>query len=506
MRRALLGAEILLIFVVFFVNARWPVPDGNETYYLEKAKHLWNPSWGHGVLFLDSRNAHEVFYVLVGWLSRFVSLSALAWIVRGSTWFLLAFAWQRLSFAVVPRRWWAVVTAALLVAANERASMAGEWIVGGAEAKGIAYALVFLALSRLIRNDWNRVWPLLGVAVSMHPLVGGWAFAAMALVWLSGPREPVQRPVPFLAGVLLALPGLWWALLLNAGTPPGLVHRAAEIMVFERVPHHLLPSAFPSGGMLRHLGLWILLATGMVLGRPFPAGMLRLQRVALSAMALAGLGFLLAEVTRSRPALQATLLQYYWFRLSGALVPAVLVLTIVFLVARLRTSRPAVGWAFLGVLALLGTMHLADRTRRIQSATAPRSDWMVSDPAAWQDVCAWVAAHTPSTACFLTPPGGATFQWHSGRRDVVNWKDVPQDASGILAWWDRMRDIHGPESPRGVAHARRSLGEEGGVRLRQLGDEYDADYAIIAREPGLPPLNLPEVYSNAGYLVVRLRE
>jgi hypothetical protein len=88
----------------------------------------------------------------------------------------------------------------------------------------------------------------------------------------------------------------------------------------------------------------------------------------------------------------------------------------------------------------------------------------------------------------------------------VNWKDVPQDASGILAWWDRMRDIHGPESPRGVAHARRSLGEEGGVRLRQLGDEYDADYAIIAREPGLPPLDLPEVYSNTGYSVVRLRD
>ena len=498
--------ELLLIAFVFFVNARWPAPDGNETYYLEKAKHLWNPSWGQGVLFLESRNAHQVFYVLVGWLGRFVSFSAMAWIVRGCTWLLLAFAWQRLSFAVVPRRWWAVVSAALLVAANERASMAGEWIVGGAEAKGLAYVLIFLALWRLIRNDWNRVWPLLGGAVSMHPLVGGWAFGAMALVWLSGPREPVRSPLPFLAGVLLAIPGLWWALLLNVGTQPSVVHRAAEIMVFERVPHHLLPSAFSSSHLLRHFGLWLLLAMSMAFGRPFSAGVARLQRFALSAMAIAALGFLLAGVTKSRPALQATLLQYYWFRLSDAVLPAVLVLTVLFLMARFRMSRPVLGRTALVLLALVGAMHLANRTRRIQSATAPRSDWMLSDPAAWHDVCAWASVHTPKTACFLTPPGGASFQWYSNRRDVVNWKDVPQDAKGIVTWWERMRDIHGPESPKGVAHAHRSLGELGGVRLRQLGDEYDADYAIIVRVPNLPPLNLPEVYSNRAYSVVRLHE
>jgi hypothetical protein len=29
------------------------------------------------------------------------------------TWALLAWAWQRLSFAVIPRRWWAILTGAL---------------------------------------------------------------------------------------------------------------------------------------------------------------------------------------------------------------------------------------------------------------------------------------------------------------------------------------------------------------------------------------------------------
>ena len=64
---------------------------------------------------------------------------------------------------------------------------------------------------------------------------------------------------------------------------------------------------------------------------------------------------------RSRPVLQATVLQYYWFRLSDAVLPVVLVLTVLFLIARFRISRPVFGGASFILLALLGTMHLADR-------------------------------------------------------------------------------------------------------------------------------------------------
>jgi hypothetical protein len=501
--RAVVLVEILVIAFVFFLNARWAVPDGNETYYLSKAKHFWNPAWGRGTLFLESGNAHAIFYILFGWLSRFVSFNATAWIVRGCAWVLLAVGWQRLSSYVLPYRGASVLSALLFVALNERAAMAGEWIVGGAEAKGFAYALVVLALWRLVRNDWIWVWPILGAATSMHPLVGGWAFAAMGIVSLAGPRNQLRHPIPIATGVVLALPGLWFALALNARASPAIVHRAAEIMVFERAPHHLLPAAFPTSHVLRQVALWLALALLMVFGRPFPGGLRRLQQFGLSAIGIALAGFMLSELTQRRPEIQATVLQYYWFRLSDAIVPAVIVLTLLVLMTHLSRS----GWraALLTGLAILGFLHLADRTRRIDSASAPRSDWMLANPAAWRDACAWVAGNTPATARFLTPAGGATFRWYSGRNDLVNWKDVPQDAAGVLTWWERMRDIHGPESPKGVAYAHQSLGQLGAIRLRQLGDEYDADYAIIARAPGMPALDLPEVYSNAGYSIVRLR-
>src|SRR5262249_51733734 len=158
------------------------------------------------------------FYALCGWPSRFVSLATMAWLLRVGEWSFLAFAWQRLSFAVIPRPGWSVLSAMLLVAANERLAMAGEWVVGGAAAKALAYARVFWGLGRLVGKVGGGGWPLVGAATSMHPLVGGWAFAGAAFAWLTGPREAIKNPTAVMVGVILALPGLWWALLLNAGT------------------------------------------------------------------------------------------------------------------------------------------------------------------------------------------------------------------------------------------------------------------------------------------------
>ena len=62
--------------------------------------------------------------------------------------------------------------------------MAGEWVIGGVEAKGFAYVLVFLGLEALAANRWNRVWLLLGAASAFHVLVGGWAAVAAGLAWL----------------------------------------------------------------------------------------------------------------------------------------------------------------------------------------------------------------------------------------------------------------------------------------------------------------------------------
>ena len=198
-RQAIL--ETLLIFAVFCLQGAWPVPEVNEPYYLGKAIHYWNPHWASSDWFLQTADTHAVFYFSVGWLALILKPTAFAWTLRLLTWALLAWSWQRLSRAVVPRAWASVLTATLFVFLLQHYNMAGEWVVGGAEAKGFSFVLVFLALEAMVEGYWNRMWLLLGVASAFHILVGGWAAVAAGAVWMlrngtSQPRHSCRQFTP----------------------------------------------------------------------------------------------------------------------------------------------------------------------------------------------------------------------------------------------------------------------------------------------------------------------
>src|SRR5262249_20225768 len=131
--------EIAVVFAVFFMHGAWPIPDVNETGYVAKAAHFWDPQKFAGDFFCQTADAHVVFYAAFGWLTKLGwPLDSVAWIGRIATWLLLATAWRGLSYAIVPRPWLAVLSAQLFVMLTEQAHMAGEWIVGGVEAKGFA--------------------------------------------------------------------------------------------------------------------------------------------------------------------------------------------------------------------------------------------------------------------------------------------------------------------------------------------------------------------------------
>ena len=62
-----------------------PVPSVNETHYVARLKHYWNPEWCKGDLFLQSTDTQVVFIWLFGWLTRWLSLSATTWVCRAPT-------------------------------------------------------------------------------------------------------------------------------------------------------------------------------------------------------------------------------------------------------------------------------------------------------------------------------------------------------------------------------------------------------------------------------------
>ncbi len=508
-------AEVVLILLVFFIFAGWPPPDVNEAHYLGKAKHYWNPQWCPGDHFLDSADAHLVFNWTFGWLTLVLPLPAVAWVGRVLTWGLLAWAWQRLSFTLVPRRMMSLLSATLFLLLIQRLHMAGEWVVGGVEAKGFAFVLVLLALEAIVRGRWRRAWLMLGAASSFHILVGGWSVVAAGIAWLvSGRDRPaLVSMLPALGGgLLLALPGLIPGLALTWGTDPDIVRQANEIYVFKRLSHHLVLHKLPllyitpnryvvSAYILRHVALiavWI----GLCWFIRDDERQRRLSRFVIGALIIANAGVLIDFATLQRPELAAALLRYYWFRLSDAMVPAGAAMAGVGAIVKLERSRPtAAQWCLVAAILASGS-NVCEVFYRQRLDFRPRADQQAlpnipGDPQRarevyedWRRVCHWVQENTQPDARFLTPRMQQTFKWYAGRSEVATWKDVPQDAAALVQWWQRFQEVHPADS------AERDLTAHSDQQLIVLGQKYGARYIIVDRTTTTRPLSLRRLYPS----------
>ena len=532
-RRAYRLAEVLLIVMVFFALAGDPAPHVNEPHYLGRLKHYWDPAWCAGDLFLDSPEAHLVFTWTFGWVTRFLSLAATAWTGRLLAWTLLAWAWQRLSWRLVPLPWASVLSAALWVTLTRLGNFAGEWVVGGIEAKCLAYVFMLLALGELVDRRWNRVWILLGAASAFHAVVGGWSVVLCGGVWLADRRQrmPLLTMLPgLMVGGLLALVGVVPALRLMTNQPPGVVAEAGRIYVFERLPHHLAILSLPCNQIIdRMVHLGALLLGLLLLGRcaksiaasaasepdEVPVGIDGLSligRFAWGAVVLAAVGLAIELVFWNDPLTAARLLRYYWFRMTDVAVPLAIALDAVALLAAGLSRRRA--WAVWGLVAalLLTGWEVSSVVRHRWEYPIPPADGAMRDYAAWEDVCQWVAENTPPGTRFLTPRRAVSFKWRTGHPEVVTHKDIPQDAAGLVEWHRRLKQIHYPD---GSTEPIASLSELGTDRLRELAREYNFDYVLTDRGSAelagaRQLLDLPIVYPNSAnpndqYVVYDLR-
>jgi hypothetical protein len=512
-RRWFATLEIALVLAVFVLQSGWPAPDVNEPHYLGKAKHFWDPEWAKGDFFFESADTHRVFYLACGWITQWLSLCQFAWVGRLATWLLLAVAWQRLCQAMAGRTGWAAPSAVVFLAFNVGCQLAGEWVVGGFEAKGLAYALVFAALTALVRNRWNAALVLLGGASALHVLVGGWSAIATGICWIvSSDRPPLRRLLPgMVCGAVLALLGIVPALELNWGAEPQIVAAANEIYVFQRLPHHLVPESFRWPFLVRYL-LMLLVWLMVNRTRTQNAGLQRLRSMVIASLIIALTGFALSRLTLNHPEARAAILRYYWFRLADVMLPVGIAMSVVTgLVTQEPKSNPGVPRqnpkfiAWLAVCAALFAYAHDDYAAWNFFRNIPRGDksGKVLDHDDWREICQWTATKTPADALAITPRMAQTFTWYAGRGQVVSWKDLPQDAVAVVRWWERLEDIYGTPHPEFQRRWRESLNELPPKRLRELGRRYGAGYLLVEAEP---PLDLPELYRNKSYAVYRLNE
>ena len=485
----------LLVFLVLFAAAGDPAPARNEPHYLCRLKHFWDAGYCPGDLFLDSPDAHFTVVWLLGWVTQFVSLETTAWLGRLASWGLLAWGWRRLVERVTPVPLMAPLGAALLVFLTEQGHFAGEWLVGGFEAKTLAYPLVLIALTEAIDGRWNRCWTLLGVASAFHALVGGWSVVALALAWTRTPDRPsLAAMAPGLAlGGLIAMAGVGPALLLNRGVSAEVVAAGNQVYVFDRLAHHLAPLTKPwpwlIDRVLRHAVVVVLLWR---LGRRLPAGdpssardqaLWLLVRFAWGAVAISCAGFVIHLITWTHPETAASLLRYYWFRLADIAVPLAVTALCLAGLTKLLLHREPRALAVALVLLLLGGYQVGGHVIERVNEPFAEADGYTTDPAAWVEMCDWIRANTEPDTLFLTPRRSHSFKWRAERPEVVTYKDVPQNAKGLLEWRRRYLDVWqigtwNSGKPRWAG----SLSSLGAARLRELVQSYDADY-VLSHDP-----------------------
>lgn len=443
------GWTIVLLFAgcMAYSFVRTPIPAVNEPHYLTKAKHVWNPAWGRGDLFLESSNPHFVFYSTVGSLTQWFSLEQTAVISRVAALLLLAVGLESLLSVLLTGIRPVLATAALYLGMMAVGNLAGEWIIGGVEGKVFAYGFAFWAAGLAARGCLLRPAALLGCAVSFHPVVGIWCLlATLAGVGiprlLRGDLARIESLPKIAAAVVLfgvcAAPGLYPALQTLGGAPAEIAAQGDRIQVFSRLKHHLDPAVFSLRAYACYavmLVVWMAFRkrAAMSAGGDF----LHWYLVASVLFAVGGLvarfGFPLLGFQ------SASLLKFYPFRLFDVLLP----LAVAVLVVRLfqqwadgfselpQKQRAAYGMAYIVCGAAIAYTLLVMPVDRSPTRFHPL---VLAD---WQASCRWASEHAPDDARVLTPSYSWGFKWYGQRVEYVNYKDCPQDAPSLLEWQRR---------------------------------------------------------------------
>ncbi len=449
----LITVAVLASLFFMFSLARSPIPGVNESHYLCKARHYWEPIWCRGDLFLESANPHAVFYAAFGWLTTKFSLAQTATIVRGGQSLLLALGWIALGVRCLGDTRRALIAAALFLLLQSTGTLSGEWLVGGAESKVWAYGFLLLAAAWGLDRHWVKCAVAGGLAVSMHPVIGCWGVVIAALGWgLSVVFRPAkERPFaerkatfPSLATIAISvvvfamtsLPGLIPAVQSLKAPSPQVASEGDYLQVAVRLPHHLDPLTF-SVRAWRDYGL-LLLVLVLIRSRitQRTLALTRQEYWLLAALLIAAGGVLAAWGPRPLKdlpwwQLRVKALKLYPFRLADMLVPLTLSFTVAAglwqLIEERFTTRRRAALASVVVLALLVAFRVPSLDKTLsQQPSAVQADWLAA--------CNWIRQHTPKESVLYATNDNWSLRWYAERPEYFHFKDCPQDAASIVEW------------------------------------------------------------------------
>lgn len=457
-----------------------PIPGVNEPHYLTKARSYVDTDWCANDFFLQSADAHAVFFAVVGPVTQLLTFAETILAGRVLSLMLLAWGWNMLGQQLQLARYQIVAAACAFCLIAASGNFSGEWVIGGFESKVPAYGCALAAVAFWLRawcdesrRDYAIAGIMAGMAVSWHPVVGLWFCIGIAVTELllvvllrlrpasmslsqnvTAPllaqlRKLTANGVTFaLVSFVFALPGLVPALQVVMTTDVSAEQRdqANYIQVFWRLAHHLDPSTFPARAWI-HTGI---VAMVFVLGfgclawrrrQPVAARSAWWPFIGLLAAAAATAAAGVAIGWHEGPAINAEhwqmrafLLKFYPFRFFDALLPMA---TALVLAKALGAFIPRRTELILAGAFVLVTVAFAWRGQ----AVAP-SGYSARTYVEWREACEWLKHNTPADSLIYSPRESFGMKLFAERAEYVCFKDCPQDSAGILEWNQRLWRIH----------------------------------------------------------------
>lgn len=426
-RRVVFVAIFLVITITFLLDGN---VEGNELDTFALAKARMDPGYLTGDWRMQLLpGARLPFQLLLTPLLRFASFETTSIVGRLALYALLALGLSRLAVRLGLDAYGAVVAAGLFGYLDQHLA-AGEFLVTGLESKSLAYGLALVALDSVLSRRWTTAAALAGLAVTFHPLVGGWCCVALVAAAL-GLERPARKELVLAAVVLLVLaaPGAWSVLsALRAHADP----EGTRLYVYFRHPHHLDPAWFLGRHRepLIRVVLAVAIAVALFFVRFADTERRAMARFAQATMAVFCAGLLGSLLPRAERALST-----YPFRVADTLFPLFVV----------------------GMSVALAACKLPARVRRLGMPAAATLVALLSIRAAVNDVQKsrahehepvrgaydWLRANTRSDALVLASPSLEYAGLVMSRPTVVSCKAVPTAPSDVVEWYRRLADLDG---------------------------------------------------------------
>ena len=294
-------------------------------------------------------------------------------------------------------------------------------------AVAMLWGIYFAAANRL---HWAAA--MMGISGLFHLNYAVVAPCAWIVAWLASAREQGQRRPRLNFGQLIWAIAMVEMCLMNAapaailmatrgGTPLPL-REFIELYVRLRHPHHYDPSTWPTA-------LWV----GFLWPIPFALIVLPRQRVLSNVFWFFSVLIIIALLGAGIWYVSETLIQLSLWRFSVFVKLFSCIAAAVWLCERVRRPRLIVTGSALAGAAIIAACAL--RGPYLGLFRIPEDD------AKYLSACDWIRRHTPREAVFLVPPGELAFRLRAARAIVVNFKGVPQLASELGEWRDRLENV-----------------------------------------------------------------